>query len=788
MALHGERVHPHKKIQLTEVEESGLNKKQNSGETYESAETGRYVTATSTRSPSESRTITPEPSETTVSTSVSEDSGYDPRNTNLDYFHSEAQFDQRISEGQFTKVKGLSDCCRSDGKVELHCWSKVSHLEGLTVVVKRVVMSRVGANIGKERNERIVFRGHCQRHAEDCLNEVGVYCYLARQHDLPQYILKMHTAFQATGDVWMVLEHANDGDLFAVAQKLKRDGGSLSSSQLKTWTWQLLQAVRYLHRHAIGHRDISMENVLLCNGSVRLMDFGQSVRTHSIEGVLLRYFNALGKPYYRPPECHCPMQSSVDVQVPAGARPGEVSFVQTATGDALCEVLLPSMAVPGQICTAEPWGYAVAPVDVFACGVCIFIMATGMPPWRQANLRDPHFAWVHQCGISQLVKAWKKVMPPAADELMAAMVQSDPTRRPSSEQCLSHRWFDELSSTAVPIHHMCCADSTPHTDATRTEAQLDTIHMSPLQFPATPNDPYREDAVVRSAAMPQMPCSAAAFGGILSGDFYHLPEDTVVRSAGPTPEELTLQRFSAGSQPPKVPTSESFALEPTTFSSTSSDPSELANNILDVLTMACGAVVKKINSNKFAIKAEVSDDNGACTLKVRIYKQAADKYAIEFQRRGGESTVLHKIFDQVSSHFATPTKAPRCTQEKNTDAILEICKSGAQLPCLPWLAGGHCTTSPPPTRSCTAPALNQRSHARPGQTRRHSVPALTTRGNTALKGNSKIAMADMLQNVISERTDAVGSGLNAVRMRSKSSLRRSPNTLLSAPLQLNATM
>ena len=44
------------------------------------------------------------------------------------------------------------------------------------------------------------------------------------------------------------------------------------------WSWQLLQAVAFLHKQQICHRDISLENILLSKGDIRLMDFGQAVR------------------------------------------------------------------------------------------------------------------------------------------------------------------------------------------------------------------------------------------------------------------------------------------------------------------------------------------------------------------------------------------------------------------------------------------------------------------------------------------------------------------------------
>jgi len=789
----------------------GLSDKQSTNDSYgstrdsERTESDPIVTGSSgARSPeSDSRCNTPEPTEHSAKAAEgAEASGLDPRNTNLNHFHGECRFEQQISVGQFTKVRGLSECCRSDGKVELHHWVKQGHQEQeqATVVVKRVLTSRVGNNVGKEANERVVFRGHCGRHAEDCLNEIGVYCYLSQQQDLPQYILKMHTVFQSTSDVWLVLEHANQGDLFAVAQTLKREGKSLSTGQLTTWSWQLLQAVHYLHSHHIGHRDISMENVLLKDGHVCLMDFGQSVKTHSADGVALRYFNALGKPYYRPPECHCPSQKHVDVHVPQDARPGEVAFARTCTGDNMVDVLLPYTAVPGQVSVAEPWGYAVPPVDMFACGVCIFILTTGMPPWKEANLSDPHFAWVHQCGIAQLLQAWQKPMPGDGDELLAAMLQSDPGKRPSVKQCLSHTWFSQLRGADIPRHHAYQNDSTSFAcmtqaavaefsaAATATYAKEQVDYLSGLQSSMVAGDPYMHESSVRNAGALIME-SSSGFGGGFGDDFYDAPENNTRRSTDPCafPAELTLQRFSAADLPPKAPVDDSFAFESTTLHIADKEPAALANQLIDYLTMAAGAFVKKVGKKKFTIKAGVDTKDGACTLKVRIYDQGEGTCAVEFQRREGDSAVFHKVFDQASEHFIIPSKSPKCSARKDatpaiepivpTIAVKDAKKDGAAIEKDPFareVVAKHSRTAPP------SPCTSQRASL--GQSAR-SEPDM--REVTSSTGNSKIAMVEALENLKSEKNNPVtpssnlkseknnpaGSGLNAVRQLSKTTLR-----------------
>jgi len=133
----------------------------------------------------------------------------------------------------------------------------------------------------------------------------------------------------------------------------------------------------------------------------------------------------------------------VKVVAPAGAFAGEVAFVQTSTSsdEYMCEVLLPATAEAGQECVAEPWGYMVPPVDVFSCGVCLFIMAGGFPPWLEAKPSDPHFTFVEKHGIAALLQQYGKQMQPATLDLIALMVKANPTQRVTVAECLAHQVF-----------------------------------------------------------------------------------------------------------------------------------------------------------------------------------------------------------------------------------------------------------------------------------------------------------------------------------------------------------
>lgn len=359
--------------------------------------------------------------------------------TDLNHYHSSAQLDFALSTGDFSKVKTLSECNGGKGNVELHHWHSEAAGDKNTVVVKRISLDCLHGNTNSEREDRRVHRHQRKRQFEDTLTEIGVYSFLSEQNATSPFLLKMHTAFHTGDEAWLVLQWAEGGDLFEVV----KEGRSSMQTNVR-WIWQLLQAVEFLHGLRIGHRDISIENILLHKGDIQLMDFGQAVQTHSVADQPLRYFSPVGKPYYRAPECNVPVDSSIEVVAPIESLPEQIAFVSASTskGAYLCDVYLPSCAVSGQKCYAEPAGYTIPPADVFACGVCFFIMARGMPPWKEAKPSDQHFAYIQSHGIGKLLRAWGISLESEVQELVAAMIMSDPLQRATLDMCLAHPLFE----------------------------------------------------------------------------------------------------------------------------------------------------------------------------------------------------------------------------------------------------------------------------------------------------------------------------------------------------------
>lgn len=382
----------------------------------------------------------------------------DPRETNLSHFHVPLAFDA-LPEGQFALVRKVASgihagiflyrWCREDAAAKdvvvkmmwertLECFQNSAEHCDKNLHLGRRMSGREAGRIGA-------------REVEDPLTEIGVLSYLAAQPDLPLYLMKCEAVFAEGQRTWLVTEYADGGELLNVAAS----GRPLAEPEVKQYTWQILRAVEYLHRHNISHRDVSLENILLKRGAIRLMDFGMAAQSRSASGKPFRYFRSVGKNFYRAPECYVPALGDCRVTPRPGDKGGDVAMLRTA-GNYFCEMKLPPIAKPHHNCMAQVWGYTAEPTDVFASGICVFILTFQTAPWNQAIVNDQYFSYFlrHQdSGVTSLARKRNKRLPSAeASQLVCDMLRPYPALRPSASQCLSAPWFAELSSNPVPSH------------------------------------------------------------------------------------------------------------------------------------------------------------------------------------------------------------------------------------------------------------------------------------------------------------------------------------------------
>ncbi|KAM7256070.1 hypothetical protein ACFE04_011811 [Oxalis oulophora] len=210
---------------------------------------------------------------------------------------------------------------------------------------------------------------------------------MRRVQDHPN-ILKIHEVMATKTKIYLVMELATGGELFA--KVLRR--GKLSETSARFYFYQLVNALRFCHINGIAHRDLKPENLLLdCNGNLKVSDFGLSALPEQVKNGLLH--TACGTPSYAAPE------------------------VVLSRG-----------------------GYDGAKADAWSCGVILFFLLVGCLPFEfdlaNANsmykkARQPNYI---PSGISKPTRA-----------VITQLLDLNPKTRMSLEQLMESRWFKKSS-------------------------------------------------------------------------------------------------------------------------------------------------------------------------------------------------------------------------------------------------------------------------------------------------------------------------------------------------------
>mmetsp|Transcript_3059 Transcript_3059/g.7658 ORF Transcript_3059/g.7658 Transcript_3059/m.7658 type:complete len:835 (-) Transcript_3059:1890-4394(-) len=117
----------------------------------------------------------------------------------------------------------------------------------------------------------------------------------ASQH---KNVVQLLEAFRSkSGRVYIVMEHVER----TLTQDLRKFNRGFPPLLVKMITWQLLQAVSFLHKNRIIHRDLKPANILLTSDNVvKLCDFGFARTMHPQETA--DYTTYVVTRWYRPPE------------------------------------------------------------------------------------------------------------------------------------------------------------------------------------------------------------------------------------------------------------------------------------------------------------------------------------------------------------------------------------------------------------------------------------------------------------------------------------------------------
>ncbi|KAL7749632.1 Protein kinase [Sorochytrium milnesiophthora] len=234
--------------------------------------------------------------------------------------------------------------------------------------------------------------------------EIQVLLFLRHPH-----IIKLYEVISTPSDIVMVMEYAG-GELF----DLISERGRVSENDARRFFQQIISAIAYCHSHNIVHRDLKPENLLL---SQPMFSTAGTVPASSS--------SSSGKSSAG----HNPLSSDgVNVKVADFGLSNTLTdgdFLKTSCGS-------PNYAAPEVISGKL---YAGPEVDVWSCGVILYVMLCGRLPFDDEYIPNL-FRKINE-GIFTI----PSYLSTDAKQLLMAMLVVDPLKRITIADIQKHPWY-----------------------------------------------------------------------------------------------------------------------------------------------------------------------------------------------------------------------------------------------------------------------------------------------------------------------------------------------------------
>jgi serine/threonine protein kinase len=198
---------------------------------------------------------------------------------------------------------------------------------------------------------------------------------------------------------------------------------------IRSYAFQLLSCVTYLHDHGVVHCDIRPENILLeRTGLLKLCAFDHALLGYTPCTRLDSAFRLL---WYQPPE----MVIGLDV-IPEKVDVWSVACV-------IAEMAQQKVLFPGD-----------SPIDEFFEICSVIGTPTAEDEWRELSAAAAERKWAIKETASTFVARWDGAEPEFVD-LLVKMLKWNPSKRPNARDLLAHPYFDQVSKR---LRELCAVD------------------------------------------------------------------------------------------------------------------------------------------------------------------------------------------------------------------------------------------------------------------------------------------------------------------------------------------
>uniref|UniRef100_A0A3Q1F4M4 Peripheral plasma membrane protein CASK n=1 Tax=Acanthochromis polyacanthus TaxID=80966 RepID=A0A3Q1F4M4_9TELE len=263
-------------------------------------------------------------------------------------------------------------------------------------VVRRCINRETGQQFAVKIVDVAQFTSSPGLSTEDLKREASICHMLKHPH-----IVELLETYSSDGMLYMVFEFMDGADLCFEIVKRADAGFVYSEAVASHYMRQILEALRYCHDNNVIHRDVKPHCVLLASkensAPVKLGGFGVAIQ--------------LG-----------------ESGLVAGGRVGTPHFMAP------------------EVVKREPYG---KPVDVWGCGVILFILLSGCLPFY--GTKDRLFEAICKGKYKMNPRQWSQISESAKD-LVRRMLMLDPAERITVYEALNHPWLKERDRYAYKIH------------------------------------------------------------------------------------------------------------------------------------------------------------------------------------------------------------------------------------------------------------------------------------------------------------------------------------------------